>query len=258
MRRCGHVHRLHSQRVDSRVIHARCQRAGRGIEILHLLGVVAHIAHVFRQLNSLVKTRSRVRAHQIRHQKLFHAGALVRLLVLLAKPLIDEVARLAHIRQNRIADMLRRHFKLTAYVVFHQFIHEFLTIRVRHKVVEANAAAHEHLLHAGQHAQLAQKLQVVGMGRFARLAYGGRKTALAGAGTALHLLAASGCAEVRGGTAHIVNIAFEIGVVNDVLRFFQQRGMTARLHNAPLMERERAKSAFAETAPAAGQGKLHF
>ena len=99
-----------------------------------------------------------MRAHQIRHQELLHARALVRLLVFLAKTLIDEVARLAHIRQNRVADMLRRHFKLTTHVVFYQLIHEFLMIRIRHKVVEANAAAHEHLLHTGQCAQLAQKL----------------------------------------------------------------------------------------------------
>ena len=96
------------------------------------------------------------------------------------------------------------------------------------------------------------------MGRFARLAYGGRKAALVGAGTALHLLAARGCAKVCGGTAHIVDVAFEIGVIDDILRFFKQRGMTARLHNAPLMERERAKSALAEAAPAASQGELHF
>ena len=50
----GHIHGLHGQRVQLGVVHARGQRPRRGIEILHLLGVVAHVAHIFGQLNGLI------------------------------------------------------------------------------------------------------------------------------------------------------------------------------------------------------------
>ena len=50
-----HVHGLHGQGVQLGVVHTRGQRAWRGIKILHLLRVVAHIAHIFGQLNGFIQ-----------------------------------------------------------------------------------------------------------------------------------------------------------------------------------------------------------
>lgn len=58
--------------------------------------------------------------------------------------------------------------------------------------------------------------------------------------------------------ADVVDVAFEVGVVCHLLGFCDKRGAAAHLHDAPLVERERAESALAEAPAVARERELHF
>ena len=49
MRRLGDVDRLHRARIDAGVVHARADRAGGGVKILHLLGLAAAAVEILRE-----------------------------------------------------------------------------------------------------------------------------------------------------------------------------------------------------------------
>ena len=129
---------------------------------------------------------------------------------------------------------------------------------VEQRVVESDAAAHEHLLHAGQRSQFAQQLQVVGVVGAQLVARLGRQAALVRAGAAFQLLGASGRPEVRRRPAHVVDIALEVRIFAHCARFGQDRLVAARLHDAPLMEVERAEGAIAHAPAVARQRELHL
>ena len=74
----------------------------------------------------------------------------------------------------------------------------------------------------------------------------------------VHLLAAGGRAEIRRRAADVVDVTLEVGIVRHLLGFCDKRGATAHLHDAPLVERERAESALAKAPPVARERELHF
>ena len=46
---------------------------GRGVEVLHLLGLVADIAQILGQLDGLLQRAAGVRGHEVGHDVLLHA-----------------------------------------------------------------------------------------------------------------------------------------------------------------------------------------
>ena len=128
-------------------------------------------------------------------------------------------------------------------------------------VVEADARAHEHLLHAGQLPQLAQKLR-----RNPRWSAFNLPARLRRQGTAclrqaprVQLLVAGRLAEVGRGAADVVDVALELRVGVIMLRLFAAMDSWLRgLDDAPLMERQRAEGALAEAAAVGGQAELHL
>ncbi len=131
-------------------------------------------------------------------------------------------------------------------------------VGVGHDVVEADAAAHEHLLHPGQAPQLAQEacvVTVVGLERRAGLR---AQAAAVDAGAPGALLGAGRSAEVRRGTAHIVDVALEVGLGGHGAGLFQKRLVGAARDDAPLMESECAEGAFAEATATGSEGELHL
>ncbi len=148
--------------------------------------------------------------------------------------------------------MLGRQAKLPRNVVLRQFADELVGMLVQKHVVEAQAAAHEHLLHPGKGAQLAQHIQVVAVVHLKASAGLRRQAALAAAGALVQLLGTGGLAEVRGGAAHVVDVALEIGVFGKHLRLFHQAFLAAALDDAALMERQRAERALADAPAVAG------
>ena len=198
-----------------------------------------------------------MRRHQVRHKVLPLAQPLVLARVPLAETLVHAALRLAHHGQHRVGHVLGRNLQLAAHMVLHQLAQKLVAMgAVGQHVIEADARAHEHLLHARKVPQTAQKGQVVAMVGHEARARLGREAALVAARAMLHLLGARGCAEVRRRASHIVKVAFEIRVGSQGPRFLHDRIVAARLHDAPLMERERAKRALAEAAPIARQAEL--
>ena len=85
-----------------------------------------------------------------------------------------------------------------------------------------------------------------------------RQAMLVAAGAAVQLRIARRLAIVRRGAAHVVDVALELRVGDHLLRLFHDGLMASHLHDAPLMERQRAKRALAEAAAIAGQAELHL
>ncbi len=53
--------------------------------------------------------------------------------------------------------------------------------------------------------------------------------------------------EIRCRAAHVVDVPFEFRISRKLFRFFNERRLASRRHDAPLMERERAEAAFAKS-----------
>ena len=95
-------------------------------------------------------------AHEIGHQVLLHAIALVQPLVLLLEPLVDLEMGLAHVVQHLRGAVLRSDLQLPGDVIAHQLGQE-LAVLLAQQVVEPDAAADEHLLHPRHRPDLPQQ-----------------------------------------------------------------------------------------------------
>ena len=160
VRRFGDVDGLHRARVNAGVVHARADRAGGGVKILHLLGLAAAAVEILREGHGVRKRAAGVRAHEVRHDVLFLIILVVELAVFVHEALVRADVGLAHIVEHGVDAVLGRDLELAGDVVAHELAEERVVIVAEHVVI-ADAAAHEHLLHAGDLAQLAQQGEVV-------------------------------------------------------------------------------------------------
>ena len=248
---------LHRSGVKTRVIHDGRERGGRRIEVLHLLRLVAGVAQVLRQLHRVAERAAGVRGHEIRHDELLHVLLLVDLLILLKELEVDRMTRLSHLLQHMVGDVLRRDLELAGDVIAHQLVEKCLGL-VGQQIVEADAAADKDLFDARKLPELSQQrhiVAVVGDHVFARL----REQALpVRAGPLRQLLFARGLAEICRRTAHVVDVALEVLLVRHGLGLRQKGFVTARLDDAPLMERQRAEAARAEAAAVGRETEAHL
>ena len=194
-------------------------------------------------------------AHEIGHHKLLFSQPFVEMLVLGKKPPVHLVGGLAHHVQHRVGDVLRRHLQLAGDMVLHQLPQEGAVL-VAEQVVEADAAADEHLLHPRQAAELAQQLQVIPVVHRQVFAGGGEQALAVGAHALCQLLLAAGMAEVGGGAADIVDIALEVRVLDQQFGFFNDGLVAAGLDDAALVEGQGAEAASAEAPPVGGEAEL--
>ena len=196
-------------------------------------------------------------AHKIGHEILLFAELFVQRGIFAAEFFIDRVARLSHIAQDLIRNVLRRDLELAGDVVLHQFAQEG-RILVGQQIVKADAAADEDLLHAGDGAQLTQQVYIIRMVR-PQIAARRRKQALPVlAGPVCQLFFAGGLAEIGRRAADVMDVALEVGMLRHARRLGQQRVMAARLDDAALMERQRAERAAAEAAAVRDEAELHL
>ncbi|MPM84186.1 hypothetical protein SDC9_131257 [bioreactor metagenome] len=65
-------------------------------------------------------------------------------------------------------------------------------------------------------------------------------------------------AEICGWPADVVDIPLEVRVPGHLLRFDQNRSVASARHDAPLMKRQRAEVAVAETPARGGDGERNF
>ena len=158
--------------------------------------------------------------------------------------------------RHAVRDVLGRDLQLTAHVIFAKFLEEI--IMSQHQVIEADARAHEDLLHARQGPELPQQLDVVAVVRHEVAAGNRRQAWLAAAGAALQLSVAGRAPEVRRGPAHIVDIALEARHLREDFRLAQDGAVAAALDDAPFMRDNRAEVAAAKTAAMAHEAELHL
>ncbi len=195
--------------------------------------------------------------HQIRHKELFLSELFIEPVVFSDKFFINFFPRFPEVLQYPVRDVFRRHFQLTADVMFHQFF-EKRVVRVRHQIVKADARADKYFFYAGQRPQSAKKRQII---RMIHLQIGTwfREKALSVFADALrHLFLAGRMSEIGGGTAHVVDIALEIRLLYHLLCFPQNGFVASDLHRPALMEGQRTEITPAETPSAADKREFDF
>ena len=172
----GDVDPLHGAGIEAGAVHDGGQCGGSGVEVLHLLRIVAHVPDVLGQLYGLLECRAGMAGHEVGDEILIHTVLPVQGKIPLHKLVVHRVFGLAHPGENRVGYVLRGDLQLTGNVVLHQ-LPEKGVLLVRQQIVEADAAADEHLFDAGEFPQLAKQcdiVRVVGVHVFA----GGRVKAL--------------------------------------------------------------------------------
>ena len=193
--------------------------------------------------------------HEIGHDILPHALLLVDPFVFLHKLLVDGMRGLAHHAQHLIGHMLRRDLQLAGNMIAHQFL-EKRVARVGQQIIEPDAAADEYLFDARQLPEFPQQGQVIRVVGDQVFAGGGEQALSCRARAALQLLFAGGLAEVRCRAADVMDVALEARRMRHALGFPEDRLLRAGLDDPALMERQRAKAARAEAAPAGGQAEF--
>ena len=154
--------------------------------------------------------------------------------------------------------MLRRNLQLAGNVVFHQFLKEGLVL-VQNQIIVADAAANEHLLHAGNGPKPPKDRKIIAV-IHNQVRAGRRGQALFAALTHTpgHLLFAADDPEVCGGAAHIVDVPLKPGGRGNALTLFHNAVGAAAGHPPPLMQSNGAEIAAAVTAAVLHDGKLHL
>ena len=109
MRVARHVDRLHGARVHAGVVHAGRHGGRGGVEVLHLLGHVAHVAHGLGKVHGFLHRRAGMARDQIRHHVLLESVLAVQALKFTAERVVDSSARLAHHGEHRVAHVLGRY-----------------------------------------------------------------------------------------------------------------------------------------------------
>ena len=257
LRGARNVDALHGQGIEPRVKHGRRERARGGDEVLHLLGLVADVAKVLRKLDGRAQVAARVAGDEVGHEVLVLPQALVDALILFAEGLEHLAARLAHELEDLGGDVLGRDLELAADVVGAELVEELVAL-VEHHVVKAQAGADEDLLDPGDLPEIPQQARQL---LFVHLQVGaglGRQALPVLAGADLELLFAGGEAEVGRRPAHVVDVSLEVGELGQQPRLLQDGLRAPGLHDAPLVERQRAERARAEAPAGAGDGELHL
>ena len=257
MRRFRHIHRRHVAWVELGIEHRRGQRARGRIEILHLLGVQVGALHVFRQLHRVLQRAAGVAAHEIRHEVLILAISLICRVKAPAELIEHRNVGLAHILQRVFRRMLRRDLQLAADVILHQLAHQKVLLIQKH-IVEPDAGAHEHLLHARQRPQRLQDVHILRMVGVHIFTGCGKQALSLRTRARFQLLVAGRVTEVRRRAAHVMNIALEARPGNQLFRLRDDGSLAPGGDDAPLMERERAEIARAEASALGGDGEFHL
>ena len=130
------------------------------------------------------------------------------------------------------------------------------SVLVGQKIVKSETGADKHFFDAGQGAELSKERKVVAVVHLEIGAGLGIEAAAVLAGALCQLLVAGGAAEFRSGAADVVDVALEIRVFETGLSFGQDGLVASRLHDAPLVEGQRAEIAVAKTSPVGSQTEL--
>ena len=107
----------HVARVDAGIVHAGRERAGRGVEVLHLLGLVPCGVQEFRKLHRVFERAAGMRRHEVGHKVLLAAVFLVHGAVLVPELFKHVEVGLAHVVQHARHAVLGRDLELAGDVI---------------------------------------------------------------------------------------------------------------------------------------------
>lgn len=217
LRRPRYIHALHRKRIYARVVHARRDRAGRGIEILHLPWIQLVLVEIFREYHRVLESAARMARHQIRYYVLIESHIGAELVKPVRKPVIYLSAGLVHIFQHVVRNVLRRYSELTADMIF-QKLAEKRFVAVCNKIVKPYPRAHKHLFHALYPSELSQKLQIFRVIHLHVRAQFRVQALPVRTRAGFELFFAGGIAEIRRRSAHVMDISLEIWIMRHQLR----------------------------------------
>ena len=131
------------------MVYAGRRGAGRGRELLGLLGTDADVPDEFGQLERLREAAPRMRGHEIGDEELFFAEFFVRLSVRSDEFFRVRPGRFSHVREDLGARVFRGDLELSAYVVGAELLQKCVSARICQNVIVSDAGADENLLDPG-------------------------------------------------------------------------------------------------------------
>jgi hypothetical protein len=140
----GDLHRLAGHRMYAGVIHNGRNSTRSGIEILHLLGLIAPTLEPKGHLDGVLHCRAGVTRHKVGDDILLKPCLAGELKVFFLELLEDLNRRLAHHGESRVGAMLGRDLQLSRNVVGNKLTEEGI-ILIIYKVVKTDAGANEDL-----------------------------------------------------------------------------------------------------------------
>ena len=153
--------------------------------------------------------------------------------------------------------VLRGHLQLAADVVLDQVGEEF-TIFVLEKIVKANPRANENLFDARDLPQFSQQEKIIGVIRVQVGTWGGGQAVPVLAQAVFALLLTGGPAEIGGGAAHVMDIAFEPRVLGEGGDLPENALVAAGGYHPPLVEGQGTEFAGPKAPPVVGDGKAYL
>ena len=150
--------------------------------------------------------------------------------------------------------MLRSNAQLSADMVLAEFPQKS-PVSVRQQIIETESRADEDLFDPRKSTQLLEECQVISVIDFQVGTRLREEAAAVLAGAQGHLLFAGRGAELRGRTADIIDIAFEIRLLQHLPGFLQNGFVAADLHDTALVKSKSAEIAVPVTAAVGGKAE---
>ena len=153
-----------------------------------------------------------MRGHEIGDEELFFAEFFVRLSVRSDEFFRARPGRFSHVREDLGARVFRGDLELSAYVVGAELLQKCVSARICQNVIVSDAGADENLLDPGNLPHSPEKGEippVIALQLSTRL---GIEARLPAASPVRRLSVAGAPPEIGGRAAHVVNVAFEVGI----------------------------------------------
>ena len=157
--------------------------------------------------------------HEIWNGILFFAGSFIGFVIFAEKSLINLMGRFSHIMKYLIGNMFRCHTKLSADVIFYEFLQEYRTL-VCDDIVKAYAGSDKDFFDFRYGSQLTEKRNIIRMVSCQILTWFRKKTLSIGTYTFCQLLLTGRLTEISGRASYIMNIALKIRLPGHGFCFF--------------------------------------
>ena len=177
--------------------------------------------------------------------------------ILLSKRLVNPHGRLSHHRKSIIGAMLGSNLELTRNMVLHKLSEERV-VGVTHQIIESDSGPDEYALHACDALYLTKHIRILGVVHLQIFTRRRRKALSVRTNAYLLLFVARRVSEIRGRTAHVVNISLEIRSCSNTARLCQDALLAPGAHLSALVECDSAEIARAKASTVVSYGEFHL